>query len=110
VEIDRSRTSQQRIQRKLAEYEACISSNVLRSEGIELLRLLILTSSWERTETWRRAAQSVRVQFPLFITTFDRLYASRADAPIWLRGEVGSSEPTTASPKKHCFECFANQE
>lgn len=107
VEIDRSRTSQQRIQRKLAEYEACISSNVLRREGIELLRLLILTSSWERAESWQRAAQSVRAQFPIFITTFDRLYASRADAQIWWRIDVPNSpKAAAANPKLHCFECF----
>ncbi len=109
VEIDRSRSSQARFQRKLAEYEACISSNVLRSEGIELLRLLVLTNSWERAESWRRTAQVVQARFPIFITTFDRLYASRADAPIWLRGDIAAfQEPAASTPKVHCFECFAN--
>jgi len=107
VEIDRSRVSQARLQRKLAEYEACVSSNVLRSEGVELLRLLVVTRSWERAETWRRAAQSVRAQLPILITTFDRLDASHADARIWLRGDVQSSEPATTSPKVYCFGCFA---
>ena len=111
VEIDRSRSSQERFRRKLAEYEACVSSNVLRSEGIELLRLLVLTNSWERAETWCRAAQTVHARFPIFITTFDRLYASRADAPIWLRGdEFVSQESAASSPKVHCFECFAREQ
>lgn len=107
VEIDRSRSPQERFRLKLAEYEACISSNVLRSEGIELLRLLVLTNSWERAETWCRAAQTVHARFPLFITTFDRLYASGADAPIWLRGDDFISESAASRPKVHCFECFA---
>ena len=106
VEIDRSRVSQARLQRKLAEYEACVSSNVLRSEGVELLRLLVVTRSWERAETWRRAAQSVRAQLPILITTFDRLDASHADARIWLRGDLPSSEPAATSPKVYCFGCF----
>ncbi len=108
VEIDRSRSPQERFRRKLAEYEACISSNVLRSEGIELLRLLVLTNSWERADTWCRAVQTVQARFPIFITTFDRVYASGADAPIWLRGdELAVNESAAAGPKVHCFECFA---
>lgn len=107
VEIDRSRSPQERFRIKLAEYEACISSNVLRSEGIELLRLLVLTNSWERADTWCRAAQTVHGRFPIFITTFDRLYASGADAPIWLRGDEFISESAASSPKVYCFECFA---
>ena len=107
VEIDRSRSPQERFRLKLAEYEACISSNVLRSEGIELLRLLVLTNSWERADTWCRAAQTVHARFPIFITTFDRLYASGADAPIWLRGDEFVSESAASSPKVQCFECFA---
>ena len=111
LEIDRSGSPQKRFRGKLAEYEACIGSNVLRSEGIELLRVLVVTKSWERAESWRRAAQSVRVQFPIFVTTFDRLYASGADACIWWRIDVPNSpESAIASPKQHCFECFANQE
>lgn len=107
VEIDRSRSAQERFQRKLAEYEACISSNVLRSEGIEVLRLLVLTNSWERADTWCRAARTVQARFPIFITTFDRVYASGADAPIWLRGdELAVNESAAASPKLLCFECF----
>jgi hypothetical protein len=109
VEIDRSRSTQERFRRKLAEYEACITSNVLRSEGIELLRLLVVTNSWERADTWRRAAKTVQARFPIFITTFDRLYASGADAPIWLRGDEFVSESAASSPKVHCFECFAKQ-
>lgn len=107
VEIDRSRSSQERIERKLAEYEACISSNVLRREGIELLRLLVLTISWERAETWCRAARSEHADYPIFITTFDRLYASGADAPIWLRADGSVSETTAYALKVFCFECFA---
>jgi hypothetical protein len=111
LEIDRSGSPQKRFRGKLAEYEACIGSNVLRSEGIELLRVLVVTKSWERAESWRRAAQSVRVQFPIFVTTFDRLYASGADACIWWRIDLPNSpEFAAASPKQHCFECFANQE
>jgi hypothetical protein len=111
LEIDRSGSPQKRFRGKLAEYEACIGSNVLRSEGIELLRVLVVTKSWERAETWHRAAQNVRVQFPIFITTFDRLYASGADARIWWRIDVPNSpESAAASPKLHCFECFSNQE
>jgi hypothetical protein len=111
LEIDRSGSPQKRFRGKLAEYEACIGSNVLRSEGIELLRVLVVTKSWERAESWRRAAQSVRVQFPIFVTTFDRLYASGADACIWWRIDLPNSPESAAeSPKQHCFECFANQE
>ncbi len=109
VEIDRSRSTQERFRRKLAEYEACISSNVLRSEGIELLRLLVVTNSWERADTWRRAAKIVQAHFPIFITTFDRLYASGADAPIWLRGDEFLPESAASSLKVHSFECFAKQ-
>ena len=108
LEIDRSRSPQERIRRKLAEYEACISSNVLRSEGIELLRMLVVTNSWERAGTWQRTADSAHVRFPILITTFDRLYASGADAPIWLRGDApDSGESAATSPKVYCFECFA---
>jgi len=111
LEIDRSGSPQERFRGKFAEYEACISSNILRSEGIELLRVLVVTKSWERAETWRRAAQTVQARFPIFITTFDRLYASGVDAPLWLRGDVpGSDQSAASSPKVHCFECFAQAE
>jgi hypothetical protein len=110
VEIDRSRSPQERFRVKLAEYEACIGSNVLRSEGIELLRLLVLTNSWERADTWCRAAQTVHARFPIFITTFDRLYASGADAPIWLRGDEVNSASAASRSKVHCFECFARSQ
>ena len=107
VEIDRSRSSQERIERKLAEYEACINSNVLRREGIELLRLLVLTISWERAETWCSAARSEHADYPIFITTFDRVYASGADSPIWLRADGSVSETAASASKVFCFECFA---
>jgi hypothetical protein len=107
VEIDRSKSSQVRFRRKLAEYEACVSSNVLRSEGIELLRVLVITNSWERADTWRRAAREARLRFPIYVTTFDRLYASGADAPVWLRIDQADVKQSAAvSPKVYCFECF----
>jgi hypothetical protein len=111
LEIDRSRSPEERFRRKLAEYEACVSSNVLRSEGIELLRVLVVTNSWERAETWQRAALTVHARFPIFLTTFDRLYASGADAPIWLRGDLpGEGQSAASSPKVHCFEYFLGRE
>ncbi|MBI5034078.1 MAG: replication-relaxation family protein [Chloroflexi bacterium] len=111
VEIDRSRSSTERLRIKLAEYEACITSNVLRSEGIELLRLLVLTNSWERAETWCRAAESLRSSFPMFITTFERVNASGADSSIWLRGDQRLAQASVASqPKVYCFECFERQD
>lgn len=106
LEIDRSRASAKRLRGKLMEYDACLSSHVLRGEGIELLRLLVVTNSWERADAWHRAAQEVKVSFPLFITTFDRIEASGIDAPIWLRGDIAAAEPATTSPKVCCFECF----
>ena len=108
LEVDRSRMPEERIRGKLSEYEACVASNVLRSEGIELLRVLVLTNSWERAETWRRAAQAVHAHLPILITTFDRLYASGANTPLWLRADGSrAEEPAAATPKVHCFECFA---
>jgi DNA-binding PadR family transcriptional regulator len=109
LEIDRSRAPLARFRGKLSEYDACISSNVLRSEGIEFLRLLVVTNSWERAEAWRRSALEEKVRFPIFITTFDRLAASGVDAPIWLRGEVARSESAATSPKVCCFECFTDK-
>ncbi len=109
LEIDRSRSPLARFRGKLSEYDACINSNVLRSEGIEFLRLLVVTNSWERAEAWRRSAVEEKARFPIFITTFDRLEASGVDAPIWLRGDVARSERAAASPKVYCFECFSDK-
>jgi|GEM_PF-1428901 len=109
LEIDRSRSPLARFRGKLSEYDACINSNVLRSEGIEFLRLLVVTNSWERAEAWRRAALEEKVRFPIFVTTFDRLTASGVDAPIWLRGDVARSERAAKSPKACCFECFTDK-
>ncbi len=110
LEIDRSRAPLARFRGKLLEYDACISSNVLRSEGIELLRLLVVTNSWERAEAWRRSAWEVKVHVPVFITTFDRLEASGVDSPIWLRGDVAASERAADTPKVCCFDCFGEKE
>jgi hypothetical protein len=108
LEIDRSKSSQERLRGKLAEFEACVSSNVLRREGIEFLRLFVVTKSWERADTWWNAAESAHIRFPLFITTFDRLYASSADAPIWLRGDARKQDRSAvATAKTYCLECFA---
>jgi hypothetical protein len=42
----------------------------------------------------------------VWFTTFDRLQASGADAPIWLSAKVGSEQGGLSSPKEYCFECF----
>ncbi len=106
LEIDRTRSSQRKISRKFTEYAACLDSAVLRREGIELLRLLLVTSSWERAEMLRRVAVQVAGGFPLYITTFDRYRASGADAAIWLRGDQEADESAAETTKVHCFECF----
>lgn len=106
LEIDRTRASQEKIRRKFVEYSACLNSNVLRREGIEILRLLLVTSSWERAETLRRTALQVSGGVPIFITTFDRYQASGADAAIWLRGDQAASATAADTPKVYCFECF----
>ena len=110
LEMDRSRSSLDRFRGKFAEYDACVSSNVLRSEGVESLRLLVVTASWERAEAWRRTALETQVRLPVFITTADRVAASGVDAPIWLRGDVACPERAAASPKRYCFECFDEEE
>jgi hypothetical protein len=114
LEIDRSRASQSKLTRKLNEYLACVNSNVLRGEGIELLRLLVVTNSWERAETIRRIAwkevQELKSDdiLPIFITTFDRLHASGADGAIWLRvSGIPTTDPALTETKSHCFACFA---
>ena len=110
LEMDRSRSSLERFRGKFAEYDACVSSNVLRSEGVESLRLLVVTASWERADAWRRTALEVKARLPVFITTHDRLAASGMDASIWLRGDVAHTESAAASPKEYCFECFGGKE
>ena len=114
LEIDRSRASQSKLTRKLNEYLACVNSNVLRGEVIELLRLLVVTNSWERAETIRRIAwkevQELKSDdiLPIFITTFDRLHASGADGAIWLRvSGIPTTDPALTETKSHCFACFA---
>jgi len=116
LEIDRSRASQAKLTRKLNEYLACVNSNVLRGEGIELLRLLIVTNSWERAETIRRIAwkqvQELKSDnlLPIYITTFDRLRASGADAAIWLRvSGIPTTDSALTESKTYCFACFVPQ-
>lgn len=106
LEIDRTRASQEKMRRKFIEYAACLDSHVLRKEGIEFLRLLLITSSWERAENLRQVALQVSGGVPIFITTFDRYRASGADAAIWLRGDQASDESAAETPKVHCFDCF----
>lgn len=106
LEIDRSRASQAKVRRKLAEYAACVNSNILRREGIELLRVLIVTNSWERADMlWDVAIRSAG-GVPIFITTFDRYRASGADAAIWLRADETGEDSAVETRKVHCFECF----
>lgn len=107
LEIDRSRMSREKLQRKFNEYAACILSNVLRGEGIELLRLLVVTTSWERAEMVRRTALPVANTLPMFITTFDRLRVGRVDEAIWLKVEESpQDEQETSGTKTYCFDCF----
>lgn len=116
LEIERSRVARTKLRRKLTEYYACLTGNILRGRGIEFLRLLVVTSSWERAETLRKVALQLDVQFQgegilsVFITTFDRLRASAADAPIWLRIDPGQPDDTALTlPKTYCFDCFVPQ-
>jgi hypothetical protein len=113
LEIDRSRSSQSKFRRKLNEYLTCVTSNVLRGEGIELLRLLVVTTSWERAETLRQVALPLIAELraerdvQIFITTFDRLGASGIDAAIWLHVESGQpNDSALTMTKTYCFDCF----
>ena len=116
LEIDRSRMPMAKFRRKLTEYYACVASNILRGRGVELLRLLIVTSSWERVETLRQNAVELQrtlkseAMVPILITTFDRLDASAADQAIWLH--VGAAQPGESAltmAKTYCFDCFVPQ-
>ncbi len=113
LEIDRSHSAQSKFRRKLNEYLTCVTSNILRGEGIELLRLLVVTTSWERAETLRHVALELNAELgfesgiPIYITTFDRLRASGTNAAIWLHvggDQLGESARTIA--KTYCFDCF----
>lgn len=109
LEVDRSRMSNDKVQRKFTEYSACVASHVLRGEGIEHLRVLVLTTSLERAETLRRTILPVAPSLPVYITTLNRLSQSAADAPIWLKVEGSPmTEQDVAAPKTYCFECFAS--
>lgn len=117
LEIDRSRNAMGKIRRKLVEYYACITSNILRAEGIELLRLLIVTRSWRRTESLRRTALELESELetgallPTFITTFHELRTRGANAPIWLRvAPDRPNESTLQRSKSYCFDCFTAPE
>ena len=82
LEIDRSRSSRAKFRRKLLEYYSCITSNILRGRGIELLRLLVITHSWERAEAIREIAVTLERELygqgilPIYITTLSRLQAT----------------------------------
>jgi len=113
LEIDRSRSSRAKFRRKLLEYYSCITSNILRGRGIELLRLLVITYSWERAETIREIAVTLERELdgqgilPIYITTLSRLQATGAQAPIWLKaGPVEPGETALTAPKTYCFDCF----
>jgi hypothetical protein len=106
VEIDRSRMGREKFRRKFLEYGACVDSNVLRREGIELLRVLVVTGSWERAAHLAQVVWTVASDLTVWFTTFDRLQASGADAPIWLSAKVGAEQGGLTSPKEYCFGCF----
>ena len=113
LEIDRSRASREKIRRKIAEYLACVVSNVLRGEGIEFLRVLFVTTSWERAEMIRQIAltqiteMEAEKNLPVYITTHARLKASGADAAIWLPvAPLPLGETALGAPKTYCLDCF----
>ncbi len=113
LEIDRSRMPMAKFQRKLSEYFAAVASNILRGRGIELLRLLIVTNSWERAETLEENATKIQEKLksdkflPILITTFDRLRASGIDHPIWLRvGQISAKESALTAAKHYSFDCL----
>jgi len=113
VEIDRSRASRKKIRRKMNEYITCLMSNALRGEQVERLHILFVTQSWERVETVRRTVLALAREkqaeqvLHLYITTFDRLQASGADAAIWLPVQTEQSQRLgTTLPKTYCFDCF----
>lgn len=113
VEIDRSRMSRKKLRRKMNEYIACLMSNVLRGELVERLHILFVTQSWERAETVRKTVLALAREkqaeqvLDLYITTFDRLQASGADAAIWIRIQAEQARCFgTTFPKTYCFDCF----
>ena len=113
LEIDRSRMPMAKFQRKLSEYFAAVASNILRGRGIEFLRLLIVTNSWERAETLEENATKIQEKLksdkflPILITTFDRLRASGIDHPIWLRaGQISAKGSALTAAKHYSFDCF----
>ena len=95
------------------EYITCLMSNALRGEQVERLHILFVTQSWERVETVRRTVLALAREkqaeqvLHLYITTFDRLQASGADAAIWLPVQTEQSQRLgTTLPKTYCFDCF----
>lgn len=113
LEIDRSHQAKSKMRRKLLEYYACLTSNILRGKGIELLRLWIVTTGWKRAETLRTLAEEleeeveVRGLLPIFITTFDDVRQGAANEPIWLRvGPLPPNESALTAQKTYCLDCF----
>jgi hypothetical protein len=113
LEIDRSRQAKTKMRRKLLEYYACLTSNILRGRGIELLRLLIVTTGWKRAESLVTTAleleEEVQVKglLPIFITTFNELRQHAANDAIWLRvDQMALNVTALTAHKTHCFDCF----
>jgi predicted transcriptional regulator len=115
VEIDRTRSAASKFRRKLATYYAVIQANILRDEAAGLLRVLVVTLSWERADTLRRIAHALAVELnmaraplPLFITTFDMLRVKCVNDPIWLGVDARNDARVRVLdlPKTYCFECF----
>jgi hypothetical protein len=113
LEIDRNRQAKTKMRRKLLEYYACLTSNILRGKGIELLRLLIVTTGWKRAESLVTTAleleEEVQVKglLPIFITTFNELRQHAANEAIWLCVDrFASNETALPERKTYCFDCF----
>jgi hypothetical protein len=116
VEIDRTRAGAAKFRRKLSAYYAVVTSKILRDDTSALLRVLVVTGSWERATTLCQTALALarelkaeRDPLPLWVTTFDLLRVKGADAPIWIGAHTAHDAALTRAldlPRTYCFECF----
>ncbi len=114
------------------QYYACMSSNILRAEGVERLRVLFVTHSPERADHLWTVVRKLAVEtqheghlssdrlMPVFIAQINSLINPSSDfsGPVWLdahrepNGRIdreGNERAETAAEAKktYCFDCFA---